>query len=328
MFPKKISINMFPRLHLNLFSMQAKAPRVNGGVGFSVGAPCLNVNARCSESFWLEDVREHGLDEKAKKRLLTTLEFAKEKHGLNQALSIIISGNAGTHYSFGSGTAIRLACLESLLLLNNCQLNKEEIITLSGRGGTSGIGIHTYYSGGLVVELGRKNEGALHVPSSQAKGDIQKPLLFQQVPMPEWDIGVCIPSHIKALTEEEEKSFFMKTCPIPEAEAHKAMYHAVAGVYAAVMEADKPAFEQSIRVLQECGWKKAEREVHGRALSELEQQLYAMGATAVGMSSLGPSLFFFADDMDAVICKMQKAIPNCQFIKTRPVNSGRVINHA
>jgi beta-ribofuranosylaminobenzene 5'-phosphate synthase len=308
--------------------MQENGLRINGGIGFAAQSPYVNVSAEDSSSFEVKDERGHGFDAKSEKRLLASLGALKEKYEFAQAVSITISGNAYSHYGFGTGTAIRLACLEALMLVNDHPVSKGELIRLSGRGGTSGIGIHTYFHGGLVLDLGRKNDGKAHIPSSQAKGKLSTPLLLQQVAMPEWEIGICIPSHIKALTEKEEKTFFAKTCPIPEAEAHKAMYHAVAGVYAAVQEHDKTVFEASIKALQECAWKKAERQMHGEPLSELESQLYEMGATAVGMSSLGPSLFFLADDMDAVIGKMQDVIPNCEFIKTKPANSGRVINYA
>lgn len=154
------------------------------------------------------------------------------------------------------------------------------------------------------------------------------PLLLQQTSMPDWDIGICIPHHIKALTEQEEIAFFDQTCPIPESEAHKIMYHAVAGAYAAAKEADKPTFEASIRALQECAWKKAERNEHGKPLADLEDKLYQLGATTVGMSSLGPSLFFFAKDMDTTIELMKIKLPTCEFIKTKPANTGREISYA
>jgi len=308
--------------------MHLGGSRVNGGVGFAIQLPCLNLHAEASESLCILDERKYGLNYQAKERLDCTLKSVMEKYGLKESVSINILGDADSHHSFGTGTAIRLACLEALMLINNQPVPEDELIRLSGRGGTSGIGIHTYFQGGLVLDLGCKNDGRAHIPSSQAKGELPTPLLFQQVAMPEWEIGICIPSQIKVLTEEEEKAFFIKTCPIPEAEAHKAMYYAVAGVYTAVQEHDKQVFEASIRALQECAWKKAERQIHGEALFELESQLYEMGATAVGMSSLGPSLFFFSDDMDAAIEKMQKALPSCEFIKTKPVNSGRVISRA
>ena len=325
----RVEVIVSSRLHLSLFSMCLNGPRVNGGVGFAIQSPCLNVSASISDSMKVLDVRVHGLCKIAEEKLTIFLATVKREFKLDQAVSIIIvEGTSPAHHGFGTGTSIRLACLEALFLLNNQKISDAELVNISGRGGTSGIGIHTYFEGGLVVDLGRKNNGALHTPSSQACESFDAPLLLQQVSMPEWNIGICIPSHIKALTEDEEMIFFKKTCPIPESEAYKAMYYAVAGVYAAVRENDKSSFEASVRALQKCAWKKAERERHGASLFKLEKQLYEAGANAVGMSSLGPSLFFLADDLDAVIVKAQDAFPNCEFIKTKPANSGRLISYA
>ena len=308
--------------------MNDEGPRINGGIGFAITRPFLEVVSAEDADFSLIDERKLGLSNSEKSRLIACLKIAKEKYALKHSISVSISGDSITHHGFGRGTAIRLACLESLMLLNGRVASNDDLIRLSGRGGTSGIGIHTYFSGGLVIDLGRKHVGGLHIPSTQVDGAFSKPLLLQQTQMPDWDIGICIPSQIDVLSEEDEKAFFRKVCPILESEAHRAVYYSITGVYAAVRENDKPVFEASIRMLQECAWKRAEREEHGQPLVNLERELYKAGANAVGMSSLGPSLFFLADDIDAVIAKATEALPSCKFIKTKPANSGRVIKHA
>lgn len=307
--------------------MHAESIRVNGGIGFSISSPNLEIKTVESGLISVSDHRTHGLGILAEKRLVEILGTIKEELNLRKSVSIEISGEAYAHHSFGTGTAIRLASIEGLLKLNSITLSDDELVALSGRGGTSGIGINTYFNGGLVLDLGTNNNGEAFKPSSQSQNH-KEPLLFQQLAMPEWDIGVCIPQHIPPLSEQQEKEFFDKTCPIPESEAHKAMYHAVAGVYAAAKEVDKPAFESSIKALQKCAWKKAERNEHGKPLADLEDRLYQFGATTVGMSSLGPSLFFFTEDMDATIKLMKTELPNCEFIKTQPSNTGRKISYA
>ena len=313
------------RLHLSLISMQESGGRINGGIGFAIQEPKLSIQVKSSNTLSIQDSRNHGLEPQAISRLEEVLQIVGKKYGFQKSISVHISGDASAHHSFGTGTAIRLACLEAMFIANNKGYTNDELISLSGRGGTSGIGIHTYFQGGLVLDLGRKNTGEALQPSSQNSKSI-KPLLFQQVTMPDWDIGVCFPSHIASLNEKEEKAFFKATCPIPESEAYKAMYHAVSGVYAAVCEHDKGAFEVAIKALQECAWKKAERNQHGEALATLEEQLYFHGASTVGMSSLGPCLFFLSNDMDKALVKMKESIPLCTFIKTKPSNNGRLID--
>jgi len=313
------------RLHLSLIAMQESGGRINGGIGFAIQKPSLSIQVKASGILSIQDSRKHGLEPQAIARLEEALQSVEKEHGFQQSISVQINGDASAHHSFGTGTAIRLACLEALFMTNNKEYTNDELIQLSGRGGTSGIGIHTYFNGGLVLDLGRKNTGEALQPSSQNSKSI-KPLLFQQVTMPSWEIGICFPSDISFLREKEEKAFFKATCPIPESEAYKAMYHAVSGIYAAVCEHDKGAFEAAIKALQECAWKKAERNLHGEALAILEEKLYSHGASTVGMSSLGPCLYFLSDDMDKALVQMKENIPSCTFIKTKPNNSGRVID--
>jgi len=248
-----------------------------------------------------------------------------DNHGFRKQISVDISGSANIHNGFGTGTSIYLACLEALMLINAHPTNDSALIQSSGRGGTSGIGIRTYFHGGLVVDLGRQSDGKRLQPSSLAEAETCLPLLLQRTTMPDWNIGICIPTHIRSLTSKDEMLFFEETCPIPENECHRAFYHGVAGVFSAVQEQDQVAFQNSVQEIQECEWKRAERAQHGRLLHELENRLYSMGASAVGMSSLGPSLFFLADQIDSSIQKMQLALPNCKFIKCLPNNSGRKI---
>lgn len=302
--------------------------RINGGIGFAIENPSLDIYIKPSRSFIVNDNRKFGLSVEAKNRLLSSLICALNNYSLHKAAKIDIFGEAIANHGFGSGTAIRLASLEALLYINGIKLPNEELIRLSGRGGTSGIGINTYFSGGAIIDLGIRRSNRIskrvHKPSS-AISNITPPLFFQRHEMPLWNIGVCIPLNINPLTKRQEEEFFKKICPIKESEAHKSFYHSIMGVMASIYEKDKEAFELSIREIQKCEWKHAERNCYGNALLEIEKILYEKGASVVGMSSLGPSLYFLATDIDRVIIQARNDLPNCIFFKTFPSNNGREI---
>ncbi|WP_369510459.1 GHMP family kinase ATP-binding protein, partial [Escherichia coli] len=97
--------------------------------------------------------------------MLDALVAAKTALALRTAFAVTITGNLATHVGMGSGTGIRLACIEALLALNEVSLPQEELVRLSERGGTSGIGIKTYFDGGLVLDLGVRNDNAGYAPS-------------------------------------------------------------------------------------------------------------------------------------------------------------------
>lgn len=134
-----------------------------------------------------------------------------------------------------------------------------------------------------------------------------------------------MPAAIAHKTQTEEREFFRRTCPLPADKVYETVYHTLFGLYAALREADRAAFCTALKAVQNCAWKLAERREYGEALFELEKTIYAAGADAVGMSSLGPSLFFLADDVNSVVSKMREMRPDCDWLITRPDNRGREI---
>jgi len=325
MAKNKLRIDVFPRLHLTLLAMHSGEYRINGGIGFAIDAPACELAFSAASDFTIADQRADPFSTNELDRLNSILQAEKDRQGFATSLTVVIGGKMRTHSGFGSGTAISLACLESLHRVNGSAPLPAAFISASGRGGTSGIGIHTYFSGGCVFDLGRPDGDETHAPSSQIRAS-QPPLVLDRLPMPEWDIGICIPLAIPHKTQDEEQAFFDRTCPLSGGAVYETLYHSLFGLYAAVREADHATYCRALRAVQECAWKKAERMDYGPALVAIEQALYACGADAVGMSSLGPSLFFLADDVANVVTRMQGDRPDCECFLTRPVNHGRSLS--
>ncbi len=323
--PERLTISVCSRLHLTLLAMHAGEYRVNGGIGFAIADPACELAFSNVPVFTIDDQRADPFSPNELERLSSVLHAEQERHGFATALAVAIGGKMRTHSGFGSGTAISLACLEALHRLNGSTPSPAELISASGRGGTSGVGIHTYFSGGCVFDLGRPVGIDLHEPSHQVVAS-QPPLVLDHLPMPEWNIGICIPINIPHKSEAEERTFFERTCPLPADAVYKTLHHSLFGLYAAIREADRVTFCRALRAIQECAWKKAERLEYGAALAEIEQALYGCGAEAVGMSSLGPTLFFMADNVADVVSRMQSARPDCECLLTRPANGGRSLH--
>lgn len=323
-----MKIITFPRFHITLIGMDENGYRINGGIGFSVQNPSLEIQIEPSQNLNILDTRVNPLDESGLLRLSATIDNAIKAYSLKKNITLHISGDVRTHYGFGTGTAIRLAALEGLFLINEHFYTPTKIVELSGRGKTSGIGIHTYFNGGLVFDLGHKQNKQIHLPSSQREDQGELPLLFQQINMPEWKVGICIPQDIESLSESQERKFFEETCPITSQEVFKTLYQVVFGVFSAVLEKDLNTFCDALVSIQNCAWKSAERSLYGDKLLSIEKALYEKGASAVGLSSLGPSLFFFGNDIEKIQTGMNEIDINCNLILTRPSNSGRIIQDA
>jgi beta-ribofuranosylaminobenzene 5'-phosphate synthase len=230
-----------------------------------------------------------------------------------------------SHYGFGSATAIRLGVLEAISKLQSQVLERERLVSASGRGGTSGIGVTTYFDGGLVFGVGTRSEENGFAPSSSVEGQLPSPLVLVRFPMPNWQVGVCIPSAIRPQTVEQEAAFFKRVCPISAASVHQALYHVIYGLVASAREQDLPTFGRAVRSIQDCVWKRNERELYGDVLVRLEQSIYDAGASAVGLSSLGPGLFFLGDSLEGVVAELCLRHPQHTWYSSACWNSGRTI---
>ena len=319
-----IKIFIKPRLHISLISMHADGYRVNGGIGFALEEPKGILKCGASKTFEFNDTRNFPLSHSELEQIYNTVEETKSSLSLTDNISVSLEGGMLTHFGMGSGTAIRLGCLEALLILNKKVYQMNDLISCSQRGGTSGIGIHTYFSGGFVFDIGIKNQGKKFLPSSRAQNPLP-PLVLQRIDMPNWNVGLCLPKALKRKTQEEEIQFFRKTCPISPQESYKVLYHSLFGTYASLREHDFESFAKSIKEIQVCEWKDKERSEHSEGLIELERSLYDLGASCVGMSSLGPLLFFFAQDEKIKRIENGMKSQDCELIFTTASNSGREI---
>ena len=297
---------------------------MNGGIGFSINEPRGVLDFSVSDEFSFIDKRECIWEDNEHDQLLNTLVETQKLLKLEKRISVKLSGDLLSHFGMGSGTAIRLACLEALLRLNDKKIVPDDLVRLSKRGGTSGIGIHTYFSGQFVFDLGVKNRGVSFEPSSNHERP-QHPLLLDSLDFPEWEIGLCIPMSIRPKSRAEEIEFFEKTCPINSQESYKAVFHSLFGAYASVREHDMESFAKSIREIQHCEWKQCERHEYASELFEIESKLYDLGAKCVGLSSLGPLLFFLAPVGKYGTIQEKMENTNSRIIVTTASNSGREI---
>lgn len=321
-----VEIQAYPRLHITLIGMNDNGYRINGGIGLALQDPIINIIAKKSKNFTFNDNRSSCFSKNQIERLTNSINNTINLKKLKWSIDVVVSGDAGSNMGFGSGTIVRLACLEALHVINEIPYTENSIVEISGRGGTSGIGIRTYFNGGFVFDIGHKSVGKIQ-PSSQREGIKGHSLLVNANSCPEWEIGICSAKDIKTLTHDEEIEFFKKTIPIEEKAVYETLYHVVYGIYASLQENDIATFCESLRNIQKCKWKYLERSIYGDRLLKYEKQLYRCGAKAVGMSSLGPTLFFVSDNNESVMKKMDAYFPSNSRIlfNTKTMNEGRKV---
>ncbi|MEM8986677.1 MAG: beta-ribofuranosylaminobenzene 5'-phosphate synthase family protein [Pseudomonadota bacterium] len=317
-----MKIEIQPRLHLGLISMHAEAKRRNGGLGFAIAAPTGVVTCRSAQGFSFDDRRDVPLSDMERQRIEDAVNDARETHRLDYSVDAVLKGNLLTHVGMGLGTAIRLAVLESLFVLNGREATPEDLIASSQRGGTSGIGIRTYFNGGFVFDLGVPQQIGGHLPSSQAMPS-KPPLVLHQLAMPDWPLCLVVPKGLAPKTQYQEVEFFKRVTPLRDKDSFEAAYHALFGVSAALVEADYSNFCSAVTDLQSTKWKSLEWSEYGSGLYKIADHLRGLGADCVGLSSLGPMLFAFGDEATLAKVAAEASPLDASVIRTRPCNTGR-----
>lgn len=324
-----LKIRAFPRIHISLIGMNNDGYRLNGGIGFSIASSTLDMSFEPSDSIDVIDRRNNGFTWDELSRLKDHLNNVLIKEELGTAIRCVIhEGLIQSHVGFGSNSMIYLSCIEALLILNHRDYTDKDVVTLSGRGGTSGIGINTYFKGGFVFDTGIPNYCQRSLAPSSVFMDkvVHKPLLMKSITLPEWELGICIPP-IGYKTEEEEKNFFQENCPINKDDVERILYEAVYGITSSLMESDFDVFCNSVNAIQQTKWKSLERDLYGKELLAAESIIRNAGAKCVGMSSLGPLLYFFGDDIDRVVNNVKKEMPECVCFITCFNNASRIVEH-
>jgi beta-ribofuranosylaminobenzene 5'-phosphate synthase len=320
-----VCICVQPRIHLGLLSMHGGAPRLNGGVGFAVDQPTARIEVAEASHLSVQDNRQVPMAPCELTQLSRCVEAFALKHRLSACAEIRITGDMLTHVGMGSATGLRLGAIEALAILNNFVAVRQVLVAASERGGTSGIGINSYFDGGLLCDLGRPNDGQRFVPSSTAWAT-RLPFALPPVAMPGWPLLLCIPRWIRPKTQQEEIAFFERTTPLPAPASFEASYVALFEIYAAAAESDYSAFCRGVMRMQQTAWKRAERGQYGDRFETLAATLEEAGADCVGMSSLGPMLFCFAPPAGISGIANVASVMDCDVYPATPANRGRKLS--
>lgn len=317
------------RIHITLLAMDEPLYRVNGGLGFSISAEDMNLEA--SLIYGASRVEDLSCDDNCSRfgEIEELLSSIGKLMRLEKGVHIRIMSRPQLHVGLGSGASLKLAAIESLLLLNDHEYTPELIVRLSRRGGTSGIGITTYFEGGFVVDLGHKDFTLSHAPSSENQASVESlPLNLLGHPMPDWPIGICYLKNAEVFYGAREKRLFETTCPIPRGDVQETLYHSIFGVVGSVLDGCIEDFKESINSIQNIGWKKSELEFREDARF-IEFMGFVRDLTGcAGMSSLGPVIYFTYEDWDTIVSSILGRYPDAVVVKAKANNSGRKLSYA
>ena len=214
-----------------------------------------------------------------------------------QPVETIVHGHAPQHVGLGTKTALKLAVVSAYHRLVETPTDRAAQQRLSGRGGASGIGIHGFFEGGVLWDVGKPAEAVeALLPSGAGLATSTPTLMMRQAFPSSWRVGLCLPRAQRSHGEDERR-FFEANTPIPRDEALETMVLLYHGVLPAFRQADIALLASSLAAVSQTGFKRLEIERCGVPVLKLLGDLGARGYAA-GMSSMGPLVYviFAADD--------------------------------
>ncbi|MFJ3059026.1 beta-ribofuranosylaminobenzene 5'-phosphate synthase family protein [Herbaspirillum sp. NPDC087042] len=322
-----LKISVPSRVHITLLELGDSGYRRNGGLGFSIDRPSVELTFEKANHFSIEALEAIGFDVDELASLHKRLEATKDSFLLENGLRLSSVYSAGRHVGFGSGTAVALSLIEALALLNGRIFDQTQISQMSGRGGTSGIGINTYFTGGFVFDAGRILDNSPFKSSDDIPEPPTTPLVVTRHNMPDWPIGIFTPNDVPAVSIQMERHLFSSSLPLAMRDVETAVYHGIMGALVAVIAGDYSNFCRAINKIQHCDWKRKEIALSSPALSSYLTALHESGCDGVGVSSLGPSIYFLSKNIESTLNRIKSRFPNALVEIAHANNTGRKVEY-
>lgn len=272
------------RLHFGVLDLRGARGRWFGGLGAAAPGPSLRVSASPAGALCAE-----GPDADR------AVEFAARflaHHRIPGGARLQVHAALPRHAGLGSGTQLALAVARALAELHGMQADAPALARAVGRARRSAIGTWTFAGGGLVVEGGR-------VPDRDACGPLIARLPFP----PAWRCVVAVPDAAAGVSGPEEAEALDRLPPPSERDVERIAHLVLLSLLPALAEADIAAFGATLTRIQE---------VTGQWFAPIQGGMFApgpsetlvrrmaeWGASGVGQSSWGPTVYGLVPDGDA-----------------------------
>ncbi|HOJ95425.1 MAG TPA: beta-ribofuranosylaminobenzene 5'-phosphate synthase [Methanospirillum sp.] len=282
------------RLHIGLLDMNGGGGRVDGGAGITLADPGFIFEISKSDAFSLtSEEREvaHQVQPILDKLIMNGLSIPPVHIHIQQSIPF--------HSGLGSGTQAALGIAAGIGAMTEQKLSAEELIALSGRGGTSGIGIRAFFMGGLLVDAGhrfgpgRKKDS--FAPSASSSGAGAAPLVGRYAIPEDWHFILAIPDGFAEIHGQLEYDMFQRFCPVPQSEVQALSHILLMKLIPSVIEEDLEQFGEAINEFQNYGFKKCEISLQPPVIMDTMDAMRDAGAAGAGMSSFGPVVYGVCD---------------------------------
>ncbi len=291
------------RLHFGLLNVPtADTPtdaRLFGGVGLMVTDPGVIVRVTPADEW---SAAGPSADR--------ALGFAQRFAPPAVRFRVVVESCPAEHVGLGVGTQLGLAVAKAVAVeVGLPHLTAVELAGRVGRGARSGVGVHGFDGGGLILDAGKRNGEA--VSSLHARRHLPA----------DWRVVLACPRGAPRWHGDAERHAF--ATPTPANAARLRELFEILGE-----TADDPTFAAALHEYnREAGAVFAAAQggaYSGPEVASLIARVRGLGVAAVGQSSWGPTVFALTPDADrADWLAGQLASPDLEFVTvTRPATTG------
>jgi beta-ribofuranosylaminobenzene 5'-phosphate synthase len=304
------------RLHFGLLMTGGAAGRRFGGVGLMIDEPGMEITAEAADAWSVEG----PLADRADTVLRHVLAAAPRP--VAAGLSFRIRRAAPEHAGLGTGTQLSLAI--ACLVAEAQQWTDRRapaLASLAGRGARSAVGIHGFDRGGLLVEGGKREEGAI------------APLVFQHPFPPEWRIVLAIPRGEAGLHGNAEREVFSQMDAIAPSRTPPLCRLTLMGILPALLEKRFAEFSESLYDFNRLAgdlFRTVQGGPYSKTATPIVEAIRRHGVVGVGQSSWGPTVFAVTEDPERAARLAERLtansdLPASDVLTTQARNRGAAI---
>lgn len=286
----KVTIRSYPRVHFGLLELSGNYARIDGSAGLAVSAFPMTVTVSDSEEFCI-DTNNADAERICRYTVSDLSPFLPSLR-----IRIAIHSDSRMHLGLGFSTQCALTVGCAILTYFNIPFSQESLALSVRRGGTSGIGIRSFFNGGFIIDGGHlfpEDKDSLGPSSKYTLKTI--PPLIARIPFPDWKICIAIPTADTYLGGESEINFWENNTPIPEDECNYLCKNLLLGIMPALCEKNFNAFCGAMHNSTYYGLKKREIDYWQPQYEQCKQIMEECGWSGVTLSSLGPAIIGFSD---------------------------------
>jgi beta-ribofuranosylaminobenzene 5'-phosphate synthase len=290
----EVEIDTPSRLHFTLIDLNGSLGRIDGGIGVALNSPRIKI--RIKPAGLGEAKSENGDKNRSIPPVIEPI-FKKLKNYLNieENFQFDLVDSIPKHIGLGSNTQLALAVAKGVTYFMGLELPADQLARAVSRGGTSGIGVATFSSGGFVMDGGhRLKDKAEFLPSHYSEAAPPKLMFRSDVPA-NWYFVMTTPYIGQGLHGDPEAEIFKNNCPVPKIEVQSLSHLILMKLLPALAEEDIVTFGSALQRIQGLGFKRVENEIQDQVVKNLYDFYYENGALGAGLSSFGPTTYALVD---------------------------------